>query len=34
MPTLPSTDANYKKFIYDIQFPGIWLKFGIILNDF
>ena len=25
---------NYKKWIFDIQYPGNWFEFGIISNDF
>ena len=34
MPTYLNAHAKVKKWIFEVQFPGNWFKFGIIGNDF
>ena len=34
MSTHPNAHANAKKWNFNVQFPGNWLEFGFIENDF
>ena len=34
MPTYSNAQAKVKILIFNVQFPGNWYGFGIILNDF
>ena len=34
MPTYPNAHAKIKKWIFHDRFPGFWIEFGIIWNDF
>ena len=34
MSTYPNAHAKVKKWIFKVQFPGNWIKFDIIVNDF